>query len=141
MGIPIRIVLAIMGRFSKIYGDQKSNTVTFDFAIKFHFNQIWSKIRKTIEAFSTTCNVYLSRINLNIAITDMVDRKSSGLNEAICRQEINGTDLSKRNVVSRNTTDYDSEDTSEKFTWTNKQQGLMLGSVIQQTFWNQAYIG
>lgn len=71
----------------------------------------------------------------------MVDRKSSGLNEAICRQEINGTDLSKRNVVSRNTTDYDSEDTSEKFTWTNKQQGLMLGSVIQQTFWNQAYIG
>ena len=71
----------------------------------------------------------------------MVDRKSSGLNEAICRQGINETDLSKRNVVSRNTTDSDSEETSEKYTWTNKQQGLMLGSVIQQTFWNQAYIG
>ena len=71
----------------------------------------------------------------------MVDRKSSGLNEAICRQEINGTDFSKRNVVSKNVTNCDSEDTSEKFTWTNKQQGLMLGSVIQQTVWNRAYIG
>ena len=83
---------------------------------------------ENFEAFSTTCNVYLSRINLNIALTDMVDRKSSGLNEAICRQSGNETqiDLSERENSNDNITII--EDAPEKkFAWTNKQQGLMLG--------------
>ena len=66
----------------------------------------------------------------------MVDRKSSGLNEAICRRERNETDFSKRDVsITTNATDFfiDSEEISnKKFTWTNKQQGLMLGSVIEK---------
>lgn len=87
------------------------------------------RIVLAIMAFSTTCNVYLSRINLNIALTDMVDRKSSGLDEAICRQARNETDFSKRDIsISGNATDFgDKEESDKKFTWTNKQQGLMLG--------------
>ena len=95
-------------------------------------NEHWNSIWTTLKAFSTTCNVYLSRINLNIAITDMVDRKSSGLNNAICRQAGNETDFSKRDVsINPNMTSSNIDDIpEEKFTWTNKQQGLMLGLVI-----------
>ena len=62
----------------------------------------------------------------------MVDRKSSGLNDAICRQAGNDTDFSKRDVPrNRNDTSSNVDDIpEEKFTWTNKQQGLMLGLVI-----------
>ena len=62
----------------------------------------------------------------------MVDRKSSGLNDAICRQAGNETDFSKRDVsINSNVTSSNVDDISEeKFTWTNKQQGLMLGLVI-----------
>ena len=66
----------------------------------------------------------------------MVDRKSSGLNQAICRREKNETDFSKRDVsITTNATDFATdfeEILNEKFTWTNKQQGLMLGSVIEK---------
>ena len=95
-------------------------------------NEVENSIWITLKAFSTTCNVYLSRINLNIAITDMVDRKSSGLNDAICRQAGNETDFSKRDVsINPNVTSSNVDDIpEEKFTWTNKQQGLMLGLVI-----------
>ena len=62
----------------------------------------------------------------------MVDRKSSGLNAAICRQAGNETDFSTRDVsISSNVTSSNADEISEeKFTWTNKQQGLMLGLVI-----------
>ena len=62
----------------------------------------------------------------------MVDRKSSGLNDAICRQAGNETDFSKRDAsTSPNVTSSNVDDIpEEKFTWTNKQQGLMLGLVI-----------
>ena len=62
----------------------------------------------------------------------MVDRKSSGLNDAICRQAGNETDFSNRDVsINSNMTSSNVDDISEeKFTWTNKQQGLMLGLVI-----------
>ena len=63
----------------------------------------------------------------------MVDRKSSGLNEAICKRSGNETEisLSKRQISTTNITDLDDEHVSKKFSWTNKQQGLMLGTVIQ----------
>ena len=62
----------------------------------------------------------------------MVDRKSSGLNDAICRQAGNETDFSKIDVsINPNVTSSNIDDIpEEKFTWTNKQQGLMLGLVI-----------
>ena len=62
----------------------------------------------------------------------MVDRKSSGLNDAICRQAGNETGFSKRDVSrNQNETSSNVDDIpEEKFTWTNKQQGLMLGLVI-----------
>ena len=63
----------------------------------------------------------------------MVDRKSSGLDDAICKRSGNETEisLSRRQISTNNFTDLDDEPERKKFTWTNKQQGLMLGIVIQ----------
>ena len=89
------------------------------------------------KAFFTTTNVYLARVNLNIAITAMVIEKQINGNQssAVCEREYelgpNSFNSSLSGEIAETPKEYDAHDS---FDWTNRQSGLMLGTGLYERF-------
>ena len=84
------------------------------------------------KAFFTTTNVYLARVNLNIAITAMVIEKQPQGNHSsvVCEREyeIETSSSDFNTTFSGETEDLSTESLGhDTFDWTNRQSGLMLG--------------
>ena len=78
-------------------------------------------------------NVYVARVNINIAITAMVTEKPLHGNHSstVCmRQYELGISPSEFNLLSGEPNENDGRDT---FDWTNRQSGLMLGTRAART--------
>ena len=90
------------------------------------------------KAFFTTTNVYLARVNLNIAITAMVIEKQPQGNHSsvVCEREYElGTSSSELNSTLSGETEESSGGNvgRDTFDWTNRQSGLMLGIGASRT--------
>ena len=131
--LPIRVVLGLMEtvqiRVRRTF-TVKPSTV---FRLRV-FERFWPW-----QAFFTTTNVYLARVNLNIAITAMVIEKQTNgnLSSVVCEREyeLRPPSSNLNSTLVEDTGGLSNEnDGHDTFDWSNRQSGLMLGTGLHRRF-------